>query len=161
MANPGVIDFTHMENQAGMDIVQNNQRVRATATNPLGVNYLDGIGTPISITPTTSVTLTAAQLLTGIITIKATNATTVSFDTAANIVAAVNSATAGAVVGDYITVLIVNGATVTSTLTLATSTGVTYDANQANSTIPVSTSRYCLIRLTNVTPGSEACVVYL
>ena len=161
MANPGLLDFPHMVNEAGMDAVINNTRVRATASNPLGVNYIDGIGTPISITPTTSVTITAAQLLTGVITIKATNATTVTFDTAANIVAAVNGASAGAVVGDYISVLIVNGASATSTLTLATSTGVTYDTNQANSTIPVASSRYALIRLTNVTPGSEACVIYL
>lgn len=148
-------------NEAGLDSIINNTRVRASASNPLGVNYIDGIGTPVSITPTTSVTITAAQLLTGVITIKATNATTVTFDTAANIVAAVNGASAGAVVGDYISVLIVNGATATSTLTLAVSTGVTYDANQANSTIPVASSRYALFRLTNVTPGSEACVIYL
>jgi len=161
MANPGVIDYTHMDNQAGMDIIQNNQRVRATPSNPLGVNYLDGIGTPISLNVSANQTLTAAQLLTGVITVKSSAAINVAFDTAANIVAAVNSNTAGAVVGDYISVLLVNGASATGTLTLVTSTGVTYDANQANSTIPVGTSRYVLIRLTNVTPGSEACVVYL
>lgn len=146
-------------NEAGMDAIINNTRVRATPTNPLGINYIDGIGTPVSATPGATVTITAANLLTGIITYAPSTGCTATFDTAANIVAAVNAASAGAVVGDYILCLIINGSG-TNTVTLAAGTGGGFDTNQATRVIAVNTSRYCQIRLTNVTPGSEAYVVY-
>jgi hypothetical protein len=168
---------TLVVDESGLDSVINNARVRAlklpitvlgTGSNnvtfspaPFGVNWIDGIGPPISITQGTAVTIYPGQLLTGVITIKPTASINLAFDTAAMIVAGVNAVTSGAVVGDYVTCLIINGAASGSgfNLTPVVSTGVTFDTNNAGIIAP-STSRYVLMRLTNVTPGSEAVVVY-
>lgn len=156
--------------EAGLDLEVNNMRVRATRAPltvgtitfpaaPLGINYIDGIGSPISTAPGASSTLLAEQLLTGIITQSPSTGNTSTFDTAVNIVAAINKVTAGAVVGDYLTFLLING-NGTNAITLAAGVGGGFDTNQATRIIPVNTSRYCWLRLTNVTPGSEAYVVY-
>ena len=156
--------------EAGLDATINNARVRATKTPitvgtitfpaaPQGINYIDGIGTPISIVPGATNTLLAEQLLTGIIISAPSAGNTATLDTAANIVAGVNKVTAGAVVGDMITVLIINGSGA-NTITMAAGSGGTFDTNQANRVIAVNTSRYVWVRLTNVTSGSEAYVIY-
>lgn len=155
---------------AGNDELVNNARVRANKnaitvgtitfpSAPLGVNYIDGAGAPISTTPGATTTILAEQLLTGIITFAPSAACTATFDTGANIVAGVNKVTAGAVVGDVITALIINGSA-SNAITLAVPASGAFDTNNANRTIGTSTSRYCWVRLTNVTPGSEAYVVY-
>ncbi len=156
------INPAQMVNEAGLDSIINSSRTRATIANPLGVNWIDGIGAPASINPAGTSTLTAAQLLTGIIVVQPSVANTSTFDTAANIVAAINNNTAGAVVGDYICVLIVNGAGSALTITLAAGTGGSFDTNQAagSRVITQNSSKYCFIRLTNVTPGAEAYVIY-
>lgn len=155
---------------AGNDELVNNARVRSTKSAitvgtitfpaaPLGINYIDGIGTPISTTPGATTTILAEQLLTGLITFAPSAACTATFDSGANIVAGVNKVTAGAVVGDIITCLIINGSG-TNGITLAVPASGAFDTNNANRAIAVNTSRYCWVRLTNVTPGSEAYVVY-
>jgi len=164
-----VVDQGRLIDMAGLDDSINNTRVRATKTpitvgaitfpsNPMGTNYIEGAGTPISITSNAAQTLTAERLLTGIITISTSTGLTATFDTAANIVAGVNLVTAGAVVGDYITTLICSGGA--STVTLAAGSGGSFDTAQASRTITTGTSKYVWVRLTNVTPGSEAYVIY-
>jgi hypothetical protein len=146
-------------NEANLDAINMSSRTRATTANPLGVNWIDGSGTPVSATPGATVTVTAANLLTGIITYSPSTGNTATFDTAANIVAAVNGATAGAVVGDYVSTLIVNG-NGTNAITLAAGSGGNFDTNQSTRTIPANTSKWVIFRLTNVTPGSEAYMIY-
>lgn len=158
MAN-ALVDNGRLVNEAGLDGAQANGRTRATLTNPLGVNWIDGFGAPISLTPGASVTVTAAALLTGIATYNPSVANTATFDTAAAIVAAVNGISAGAVIGDCICILIINGSA-SNTMTLAAGTGGSFDTNQPNRGIAVNQSKWCIIRLTNVTPGSEAYVIY-
>lgn len=159
---------------AGMDAIVNNTRTRAPGQSaPLaalygtpgatqGVNWMDGSGATISTTATTSMTLTAAQLGTGLVTIAPTNATTVTFDTAANIWTYFTNNSSGpqanlpytlngtvsttTTVGDSMACLIVNGSA-TNTITLAAGTNGAFDTNQANSTIPGATSRYVFIQL--------------
>lgn len=169
MANSGLYDYTHAVNEGNLDQICMNSRSRANGqgvnVNPnsvntaLGVNYMQGVGTPTSISASTAQTLTATQLGTGIITINATAALTATFDTAANIVGYVNNNSAGAVVGDVMQVLLVNGQA-TNAITLAAGSGGSFDTNQATRTIAASTSKYCYIRLTNVTGGSEAYTIY-
>lgn len=156
-----VYNYSQLVNEAGMDHAVNNSRIRATLNNPLGVNYMAGIGTPTSISTGTATTITAAQLLTGIIVINASAAITATFDTAANLVLALNNNSAGAVVGDYYTCLVINGQG-TNTITLAAGSGGAYDTNQTASSriIAGNTSKYVFVRITNVTPGSEAYVIY-
>lgn len=153
------VDVTRQINEAGLDAIVNNTRVRATLTNPLGVNWIDGSGAPVSAAPGATVTISAANLLTGIITYSPSTGNTATFDTGANIVAAVNGVSSGAVVGDYISCLIING-NGTNGITLAVPASGSFDTNQATRTIPINTSKWVIIRLTNVTAGSEAYVVY-
>jgi hypothetical protein len=153
-----VLNYSQQDNMAATDVIINNSRMRATVTNPQGQNWMAGFGTPISIAPGATSQLTTAQLLTGIVTIAPTQACTVTFPTAANMVAAFAANSSGAQVGDVLECLIMNG-TASTTITLA-STNVSYDTNQANTTIAGATSKYVLIRLTNVTSGSEAYTVY-
>lgn len=160
-------------NEADMDTVVNNARIRATTTaqtvrsvtfpaNPQGTNYFEGVGTPVSISTSTTQAIDTGQLLTGLIVIKPTAANVaVTFDTAAQMVAGCNAiSSVGVQVGDYIPVLLINGASATNTLTPTAGNGVTFDSNQATTTIAAATSRYILFRFTNVTPGSEAVVMY-
>lgn len=146
-------------NLAANDLIVNNTRIRATASNPLGTNWVDGSGTPVSSAPGATVTITSANLLTGIITYSPSVACAATFDTAANIVAGVNGASAGSAVGDYISALIING-NATNAITLTAGTNGGFDTNQATRTIPANTSKWVIIRLTNVTPGSEAYIIY-
>jgi hypothetical protein len=173
------IDYTHMVDEAGMDAIISNTRVRASKVaatvtgtsgggnnltfpaNPLGINWIDGVGTPIPITTGSAVVLYPGQVLSGIITIKPTASIALTFDTAAMLVAGANQVTAGIQNGDYICFLIINGAALASgfNITPGTSTGVTFDANNAGVIAP-ATSRYVFMRLANVATGSEAVVVY-
>ena len=146
-------------NEAGLDGICSNSRIRASATLPLGVNWILGSGTPFTSAPAATLTLTAANMLTGICTINPSTGNTTTFDTAANIVAAVNNTSAGAVVGDIVDFLVING-NGTNAITVAAGAGGTFDTNQANRSIPINTSKEFLIRLTNVTPGAEAYIIY-
>lgn len=146
-------------NELGMDDIVSNSRVRASASLPLGVNWILGSGTPFTSAPAGTLTLTAANMLTGICTINPSTANTTTFDTAANIVAAVNNSSAGAVIGDIVDFLVING-NGTNAITVAAGSGGSFDTNQANRSIPINTSKEFLIRLTNVTAGSEAYIIY-
>jgi hypothetical protein len=115
---------------------------------------------PASISTASAVTYTAAQMLGGII-VRDPNGASRSdvLPTAALLVAAVS----GAIVGDRIVTRIINGADAAETITVTVGTGGAFDANQtsASQVIGQNTSKDCIIRLTVVTPGSEAYVVYL
>lgn len=65
-------------------------------------------------------------------------------------------------VGDIVDCLIVNGADAAETLTLSAGSGGAFDTNQTASSrvIGQNGSKLVRIRLTNVTSGSEAYVVY-
>lgn len=133
-------------------------------------NRLDAVkennprGAPTSIATAGNVTYTAAQILSGVIVRDPAGAArTDTLPTAALLVAAMlQAASPGAVVGDRIRCLIVNGADAAETITLAAGTGGAFDANQtaASRVIPQNATKEIHIRLTNVTAASEAYVVY-
>lgn len=175
-----VIDFSHQVNEAGLDAVYNSARSRAT-TSPItltgsaglgsaytttqqGSNWIEPFGPPRTGTSATNFTALAADLLTGIITWKNSNtaSSNMTLDTAANIVAAVNQITTGAQIGDMIGCLIINstGSGAGGIITVVNGTGGSFDANQTAPTVAVGTSRWLIVRLTNVTLGSEAYVLY-
>ena len=173
MANTGLFDFSRAEDLR-LDEIDMNTRTGynfapvavnggTLPANPLGTNWMNGFGPPTSISTGAGFTATAFQLSTGIFVVGASASLTMTFDTAANLVALVNARSAGAVVGDVIQCLVINGASGAFTVTLAANaSGGSYDANQAAASriIAQNTSKYVFIRLTNVTPGSEAYVVY-
>ncbi|SRR6266849_937077 len=170
------LDNTREVDMAGLDEVVSNERSRATrvpltltgtaalgtayTTNLQGTNWIVGFGPPRTATTAAGLTLLAADLLTGVITITASGAgLTMTLDTATNLVAAVNNISSGAQVGDFITCLIINGGG-TNTFTLTQGTGGGFDGNNANRTIATSGSKVVQIRLNNVTAGSEAYTIY-
>jgi hypothetical protein len=169
MANTGLFDFSRAEDLRLDEICMNSRsgynfspvavNGGTIPANPLGTNWMNGFGAPSSTVPGATSTITAAMLSTGLIIEAPSVGNTSTFDTAANIVAMVNARSAGAVVGDMIQCLIVNGSAANAIL-MAAGTGGGFDTNQTNKTIAANTSRYVFIRLTNVTPGSEAYVVY-
>jgi predicted RecA/RadA family phage recombinase len=126
-----------------------------------GVDVIQGdaLPAPASINTAGPATLTAAQLLGGIIVRDPNGAgRTDTLPTAALLVASIP----GAAVGDVIKTQIVNGADAAEAITLAAGTGGAFDANQtaASQVIPQNSSKTVHIRLTNVTAASEAYVVY-
>jgi predicted RecA/RadA family phage recombinase len=105
------------------------------------------------------VTLTAAELLGGIVVADCAGAgRTYTLPTAALLVAAMP----GVQVGDIVRFLLVNGSDAAEAITLAAGTGGAFDANQtaASRTVVQNDSKFVHIRITNVTPSSEAYVVY-
>jgi hypothetical protein len=174
-SNSGLYNGTLSVNMAGMDFRTANVRARATplpvtltgtvgtptsyATTHLGQCNYESFGAPRTLSTSAAVTISAGDMLTGIITLNPGAAVTATFDTAANFVSALNSISGGAVVGDQIRCLIANG-NGTNAITLAAGTGGGFDTNQANRTIVVSTSNTVIVRLTNVTGGSEAYTIY-
>ncbi|SRR6266849_1813031 len=174
------LNVAQQVDMAGDDEVVTNERTRATrvpitligtvglgsayTTNPQGTNWIAGFGPPRSGTSATNFIALSADLLTGIITWKNSNTATsnMTLDSAANMVATVNNISSGAQVGDYISCLVINstGSGAGGTITIVNGSGGTFDANQTAPVIAVGTSRYLFIRLTNVTPGSEAYVLF-
>lgn len=123
------------------------------------------IGTPIiynTPAPTSfasgNQTYTAANLLGQIIVHDGTGGSTATLSTAALLVSAIPNCR----VGDTVECLIINGANVSGTITLAAGTGGTFDTNQGGGSkvITFGNSKYINIRITNSIVGSEAYVIY-
>jgi hypothetical protein len=120
---------------------------------------LSADGTPASVATAGAATITAAQIMAGIYVRDCAGAgRTDTLDTAAALVAAIP----GAAVGMVVSLLVINGSDAAETLTLAAGAGGAFDANQTATSrvIPQNASKTIRVRLTNVTPASEAYVVY-
>ena len=141
MGNPNRVDLT------GQDVVTRGM-------------FSNSGNTPTSISTAGNVTITVANLLSGIIVRDPNGAgRTDTLDTAANIVAGVPGRASN---GDIVRVWVVNGADAAETITLAAGTGGAFDANQtaASRVIPQNTSKLVNVRITNSAPGAEAYVIY-
>lgn len=106
-------------------------------------------------------TYAAADIVGGIIVQGNAGAISSTLPTAALLVAAIKAIVGPQLaVGACVECLIINGGT--GIVTLIAGTGGTFDTNQggASQIIGVGTSKYVTLRLTNVTPGSEAYVIY-
>lgn len=122
---------------------------------------IQGDALPAAATNATAgaVTLTAAEILGGIVVVDCAGAgRTYTLPTAALLVAAIP----GAQVGDVVRCLIVNGSDAAESITLAAGSGGGFDTNQTSASriIAQNVSKVVHIRLTNVTAASEAYVVY-
>lgn len=137
-------------------------RLDAKGTAYVGLNdpLVINTGTVLSDSTAGAVTYTAAQCLNGIIVRDPNGAgRTDVLPTAALLVAAIP----GAAVGDTVCFKVINGADLAETITISAGLGGAFDSLQIAATriIPQNTSRDILIRLTNVTAGSEAYVAYM
>jgi hypothetical protein len=106
-----------------------------------------------------NVTYTAADVVGGtIVRVCAGGARSDVLPTAALMVAGTPSAT----VGMLLSCLIINGSDAAETITIGAGTGGAFDTNQtaASRVIPQNSQKEVRIRLTNVTSGAEAYVVY-
>jgi hypothetical protein len=170
MANSGLLDYSRIDLQIN-DTVNSNNRNRysfASASvnggtipsNPNGTNWMVGSGAtaPTTKALTAAYTVSAFDISQGIVVLSATAARTATIDTASNIVGMVNTQGAGAAVGDVLQLLFVNGGT--TAINVAFGTGGTTDTNIATTAVGATSSRFFLIRLTNVTGGSEGYTVY-
>ena len=120
--------------------------------------YADGLFYPkttvTTVATATAVTLTAAEVLGGIVLQDpAGGSVTTTLPTAALMVAAMN----GARIGTTVRFLIRNTADSSETITVAAGTGGTTSGTM---TIAQSNTKEFLLRLTGVTEGSEAYYVY-
>lgn len=135
-------------------------RLNAVASNIPMANVVEGSPAPTSKATAGPVTLTAAEVLSGIVVADCAGAgRTYTLPTAALMVAGVPNAK----VGDLISCKIVNGSDAAEDLTVAAGTGGGFDTNQTSASRIVSQnqSKILMIRLTNVTASSEAYVAYL
>lgn len=168
-----MVDNARIVNMAGSDEIVSNERARASFSpvtvgtvtfpaSPLGICAYQGAGSPVSTVPGAASTIDIGQLLSNFVIQAPSAGNTSTLDTAANIVAGVNKIGSGAQVGDIISTYMGNGSAANS-ITIAAGSGGTFDTNQpaAARTIPINSSRWVFIRLTNVTPSSEAYVIYL
>lgn len=114
---------------------------------------------PTSYATAGNATITAAQVLSGVIVRDCGGgARTDTLPTAALLVAAVPNAK----VGDLIRCTVINGSDAAEALTIAEGAGGTWDTNfVAAKAVAQNAARELIIRLTNVTASSEAYVVYL
>lgn len=150
-----------------IDLSGNDVAVNSILTNDGGilsrVQFGNGVA-PTSVTTTTT-TITAAILLGGVIVNAAATAVTATFDTAALVVAAVNAAYpgSGAKIGDTFAIEVINGGSSSGAITVGAGTGGTFDTNvaTANKTVAINAAKTVFVRLTNVTIGSEAYVIYM
>ncbi len=154
-----MVDKTKTIDMSGNDIICRNILTASPIAGGTGFKQLWGNGTAPTSNTSTSFTITAAILLGGVL-INNSAGATATMDTAANIVAAVNGATAGAVIGDMIAIEISAN---TGTTTVAAGTGGTFDTNvtAGAKVIAVASAKTVFVRLTNVTAGTEAYVIYM
>jgi hypothetical protein len=106
------------------------------------------------------ITYLTGDIIGGIIVHGNSGAVTATLPTAALLVAAIKAIVGSQLqIGATIGCLIVNGGT--GTITLAAGTGGSFDTNQSSGqAILTGTSKYAMLRLTNITVGSEAYTIY-
>lgn len=105
-------------------------------------------------------TYLASDLIGQILVHDGTGGATATLPTAALMAAGLRVAGNVPAVGQTVECLIVNGGS--GAITMSAGSGGTFDTNQqvASRTIPANLSKTVYVRMTNVTPGSEAYVVY-
>lgn len=125
--------------------------------------FLPAEGAAASHSDAGGVTVTAAEVLGGVIVADPNGAgRTYTWPTAALLVAAMKQTIGDVVVGDKITTLVVNGADAAENLTIAAGAGGGFDANQtaASRVVAQNGSKPIVTRITNATAGAEAYVIY-
>jgi hypothetical protein len=136
---------------------------RKTASGASGWNkvvHANEAAVPVVTTPKAATdadtTLTAVEVLGGIVTMTPTAARNVTLPTAALLVAAVE----GVKVGSTIELLVVNNAAATHAITVVKGTGITDGSVAGLLAVAAANTARFIIRFTNVTASSEAAVIY-
>jgi hypothetical protein len=164
------IDTSKIDLMGGLDEVVMNQRVRgyvpgnptaasAPGAQQYGTMWMQGTGVATNFAAgTTPSTITAAMLGGGIIVQTPSGVTVWNLDTAANIIAYMNSNSAGVQVGDILVCDVINASTTTTnTITINFGTGGGFDTGQTQLVMNGGTSRTLFIRITNLTNPAYIC----
>lgn len=124
--------------------------------------YIQNTPTPVSYTTAGPQTYTAADILGTIIVRNGGAANRVDVLPTAALMVAAMSQDIKARVGDTVWCLIINGTSSANTIQITAGAGGALDPNQAagSALISQNSSKEIAIRLTNVTPGAEAYIVY-
>lgn len=151
-----MVDKTKQEDMSGMDVIIN---AVGYSTTPGGaynkVLNMNSQTAPVVVSGT-SATVTFANMLTGLIISTNVGATTLTLDTAANIVAAANAFGSGAQVGDSI--VFSASAAGTAGATVAVGSGGAFSAGSTG-VILTGTQKDFIVRITNI--ATPAYVVYV
>ena len=122
-----------------------------------GTQFITQRGAAASDSTAGAITITAAMILAGkLVRDPNGSARTDTFDTAANLVAALP----GVAVGDELRLKILNNADAAETITLAVPASGSFAATQKTHTIVQNASLEVIIRITNITSSTEAYVVH-
>lgn len=142
-----MVDNSRILDESGNDVVVNSIRYSPAIGNQ-GANIIDTTVGGITVASGTTATITAAVMKTGLIVSTNAGATTLTFDTAANIIAALNATSSGAQIGDtFIFTVSSHGA---GGVTVALASGVT-NPNTAILTIAQNGVRLYYLTVTGVT----------
>lgn len=141
-----MVDNSRIEDRSGDDVVVNTLRY-APSKGSQGYNVIDNQGGGVTTVSATSATLTLAVMTGGFVVTTNASATTLTFDTAANIIAALNSTTSGAQIGD--TIIFTVGCKGAGGTTVALATGVT-NPNGVSLTVATNIQRQFILTVTGV-----------
>ena len=141
-----MVDNSRILDESGNDVVVNSIRFSPSVGNQ-GFNVIDNLGGGITTVAGTSATLTLAVMKTGFIVTTNAGATTLTFDTAANIIAAMNATGSGAQIGD--TIIFTVGCKGAGGTTVAVASGVT-NPNGVVLTVAAAVQRQFVLTVTGV-----------
>jgi len=147
-------DFSKRIDMGGDDIIINSLMYSSTPGGSVA-RVIDVSGSTPTVNSTTAGTMTFAMMLAGMYCATNAGATTITLDTAANIVAGLNTSYSGAQIGDTIVFTIAASAGGVGTLTIGT--GNTLSTGSVG-TVAANTQRTYQVKVTNV--STPACTVY-
>lgn len=141
-----MVDNSRINDYSGNDMLVNSLRF-STPTVEQGFGVIDNLGGGVTVVSATTGTLTLAIMKTGFIVTTNAGATTLTFDTAANIIAALNATTSGAQIGD--TIVFTVGCKGAGGTTVALASGVT-NPNTVVLTVAAAVQRQFILTVTGV-----------
>ena len=141
-----MVDNSRIIDESGNDLVVNAIRYSPSIGNQ-GFNVIDNTGGGPTTVSGTSATLTLAVMKTGFVISTNAGATTLTFDTAANLIAALAAAGSGPQIGDTITFTVCSKGA--GGVTVALASGVT-NPNTVALTVATNVQRQFILTVTGV-----------
>lgn len=141
-----MVDNSRLVDMSGDDVVVNTIRYTSGAGSQ-GFNVLDNQGGGVTVVSGTTATLTVPVMLTGLIVTTNAGATTLTFDTAANLITQLTADGSGPQIGDTIVFMV--GCKGAGGVTVALASGVT-NPNTVSLTIATAAQRQFVLTCTGV-----------
>jgi len=142
-----MVDTSRIIDESGNDVVVNVQRF-SPSVGSQGFAVVDNLGGGVTTVSGTTATLTYAVMKTGFIVSTNAGATTLTFDTATNLINQINANTSGAQIGD--TMVFTVGSKGAGGVTVALASGVT-NPNTVSLVLATNAQRQFVLTVTGVT----------